>query len=114
MNIHVFSFVAIRGITALRRFFYHWYILAWHYYWGSVAGFIAVFDRTIALRVTARYLFRPLYQDYSLFGYLFGVCARMIRLLIGLVVYGVIMVSAIVLYSLWFFLPLYCIMRIIV
>mgnify|MGYP001619645843 FL=1 len=85
-----------------------------HWYWG---GFFAIahravtalegLDQTIALRITIRYFFRPLYGDYSAVGRTLGFLFRSGRILIGLLIYPIVILGALALYTLWAAVPLY-------
>jgi hypothetical protein len=95
------------------RFFYqafnflkHWYIDS---FYGVIARLRAVFhrlDRTIALGITLRHIFEPLYQDYTFIGYILGFIFRSTRALFGIFVYGLIAVIAIGGFGIWCAIPL--------
>ncbi len=68
-------------------------------------------DQKLAVKITARYFFKPLYQDYSVIGYTLGFIFRSIRLLTGGLVYLAIILAALAIYILWAGLPVYIIVR---
>jgi len=84
-----------------------WYFL-WHWYVGGF-GFVYRYfmfvmrslDREWALFVTIRYLFKPLYQDYSFAGYFFGIGFRLGRAILGSIIYFIITVVFIFIYLVW-------------
>lgn len=86
-------------------FFHHWYVD------GSVAiahRFVSALeraDRSLAIRVTFRYFFQPLYRDYSIIGRILGVIFRTGRILIGLAVYAVIASFFLLFYLAWIATP---------
>ena len=44
-------------------------------------------DRTFAVSINAKNIFKPLYQDNSIFGYFFGFIARLFKIIIGVIFY---------------------------
>ncbi|MEK7192229.1 MAG: hypothetical protein AAB646_01810 [Patescibacteria group bacterium] len=106
-------------VYLVHRFFYRIYEFLRHWY---VGGFLAVshqtinflekLDRKIALKITWRYLFKPLYQDYTLLGYILGFIFRTLRLVFGGAIYLLIFGIAISLYCVWAAVPPYLIYRI--
>ncbi len=96
----------LRGIgVAVFRFFYHWYVFGFHAYWHAVVRFIFKLDRRFAFKVTLLHLFKPLYQDYSFLGYVLGIFFRIIRLVIGGVVYIFILIVSVFGYLIWIIIP---------
>lgn len=70
--------------------------------------FLSVFesaDRTLALKITFRYFFQPLYKDYSVVGRILGVIFRTIRIVIGLVIYVFLAILFLAVYLVWIFFP---------
>lgn len=105
-------------VYLVQLFFYRIYEFLRHWYAG---GFFAVthrtliilegLDRTIALRVTFRYLFKPMYQDYSVIGHTLGFIFRIARILMGGLVYSVVISAAMAIYLAWAALPLYIVAK---
>ena len=93
-------------------FFRHWYFygflkaINWSY------NVLERLDRNFALRVTAKNLFQPLYQDYSAIGYLWGFIFRTARIFTGLVIYGIFIILSSAIFILWALLPPYVIYQI--
>lgn len=63
-------------------------------------------DRVVALRMTAKYIFHPLYKDYSVVGRVVGFIFRTLRIIIGVVVYAVLGIACLGVYAAWVALPL--------
>ncbi len=104
--------LAIRYLVA--RFFYriwqflvHWYGHGFLLFWEKTFVVFALIDHVIALRITLRYFFEPLYRDYTTLGRVLGIIFRSGRVLLGVVVYAVLGAFALALYVIWAFLPLY-------
>ena len=105
------AYLVHRFLYRICEFLSHWY----------VGGFLAIarrtltilerLDQTLALWVTVRYLFKPLYQDYSAIGYILGFIFRATRLCVGGAVYLVIVAIAAALYLGWALLPAYIVAR---
>jgi len=93
------------------EFLRHWYVKSAHMYTDYVFGLLRRMDRTLAWRITLKYLFKPLYGDYSFIGYVIGFIFRLFRLIGGGVIYVVVFAVAILAYLVWIFLPPYLILR---
>ena len=87
------------------EFFRHWYIKSASFYWHFVINQLERLDYYLAWRITLKYLFQPLYKDYTLIGYILGFIFRSARLLIASIIYAVIFAVALVLYVLWLLVP---------
>ena len=102
-------YLMVRLFDALWSVLRHWYgdgfvaIIAW------VVNTLEGLDQRLALRVTVRYFFKPLYQDYTAVGYVFGFIFRSIRILLAILVYAVVVGLAAAAYTIWAFLPPYII-----
>jgi len=98
----------------VQRFFYRIYEFIYHWYVGGFVWFIRhtfdlleVMDRFFALRITLRYWLKPLYQDYSVIGYILGFILRTGRLLLGGAVYLLLIIIVLLLYIVWAAIPIY-------
>ncbi len=107
------SYLSIRFIYRLTEFFRHWYFNSFKLYSHFVISLLEKFDRKIALKITLRNLFQPLYQDRSLIGYSLGFLFRAARLLVGGVVYIILIIIAAFFYLAWLVAPFYIIFKII-
>lgn len=70
-------------------------------------------DRRLALRVTLRYFLKPLYQDYSVLGYIFGFIFRSGRVIVVSLVYAAIVFSFAAAYLIWIAVPPFLIYKIL-
>lgn len=98
----------------IQRFFYriwqflsHWYVGGYFAIGGKFLNILEYLDQTIALRITLKYFWQPLYRDYSFIGYMIGIPARAARTLAGFVAYGVVLAVGIATYLAWAAIPLY-------
>lgn len=64
-------------------------------------------DRTLALRITLRHFFEPLYGDRTTIGYTLGIPFRLARVLIALALYLFILALALFVFVLWALLPFF-------
>lgn len=62
-------------------------------------------DRSLAIKVTLRYFFQPLYKDYTVIGRILGIIFRTGRILIGAVVYAMIVALFLLFYLVWLAIP---------
>lgn len=86
-------------------FFYNWYVASFFAFSDFFTSVFERLDQSWALKVTARNLFRPLYQDRTIVGFILGFLFRLVRLAIGAVLYGVVLVVSASLYLILAALP---------
>lgn len=106
--VYLLDHLAGRG----RDFLKHWYVDG---FLRSVDWTLHIFerlDRRIALRITAKNWFQPLYQDYTIIGFIWGFIFRTIRIFVGLIVYAAVLTAAILLFLLWSAFPLLAVYQI--
>lgn len=63
-------------------------------------------DRSLAVKVTLKHFFEPLYKDYTIIGRILGVFFRSGRVLIGGVIYILFSVVALAIYLAWLLIPI--------
>jgi len=95
----------------LVEFLKHWYVNAFLIISHRTVSFLERLDRTLALKITFRNFFRPLYQDYTLLGYLLGFFFRFWRILFASLVYLVVIIVALFIYAGWAAMPVYIIYK---
>lgn len=96
----------------VRDFFRHWYASG---FLKAVDWTLHIFegmDRRFAIRITAKNWLQPLYQDYTIIGYIWGFIFRTIRIAVGLIVYTVVLAAAVSLFLTWASLPLLVVYKI--
>jgi len=69
-------------------------------------------DRSLALKINLRNIFKPLYQDTSIIGYLLGFLFRFFWVIFALIVYFFVFITSVLLYLLWLTIPIYIIYKI--
>ncbi len=107
--IYLFS----RFVYRIKEFSRHWYIKSFFIYSHFIVSLLEKIDGVFAFKITLRNLFRPLYGDYSVLGYILGFIFRSGRLIVGGTAHLLIIVMAIILYFIWLAAPIYIIYRII-
>ncbi len=107
--IYLFS----RFVYRIKEFARHWYIKSFFIYSHFIVSLLEKIDSIFAFKITLRNLFRPLYGDYSVLGYIFGFIFRSVRLVVGGAAHLLIIVAAAILYFIWLVAPIYIIYRII-
>ncbi len=106
-------YVANRLGYRILAFFQHWYLNGFLTATDSLLNVLERLDHFFAFKITFKHLFKPLYQDYTLIGYLWGFVFRSLRLIFGGLVYGIIILAAAALYLVWAAIPIYIIYKII-
>ena len=104
-------YLAQRFIYRIYEFLRHWYVGSFLAVTHRTLAVLENLDQTLALWVTFRYLFKPLYQDYSVIGYILGFIFRVTRLFAGGIVYLLIVLIAAAVYLLWAALPVYIVAK---
>ena len=101
-----------RFVYRMANFLRHWYVDSFTSYSRFIIARLEHMDRTIALKVTWRNLFQPLYQERNIFGYVLGFLFRSIRLIGGGITYVIVIVLASAIYLVWAGVLPYILLRI--
>ena len=104
-------YLAHRFAYRLYAFIWHWYVGGFWFFLRRTVNSLEYFDRLFALKVTFRYWLSPLYQDYSVLGYILGFIFRTGRLFCGGLVYLLVAGIGAALYLFWAALPIYIIAK---
>lgn len=102
-------YLASRLLYRIKEFLRHWYIGSFLVISHQVFNILEKLDRRLALRITLRNFLRPLYQDYSVLGYILGFFFRSWRIIIASVIYLAIIAVALAVYIFWALIPIYII-----
>ena len=86
-------------------FFHHWYVDGSREIAHRFMVALARADRTLAIKITLRHLFEPLYGDYTGVGRVVGLIFRLARIVVGLAVYACIAAVFILAYLAWILVP---------
>ncbi|MFA4999266.1 MAG: hypothetical protein WC519_00870 [Parcubacteria group bacterium] len=106
-----FRYVALQIIAWTADFFRHWYVDSFQAFVKIFMRLLTYLDRVFALRVSARNLFKPMYQDRSFIGYSFGFIFRAIRIVLALILYAALGAIFTVAYAIWAIVPAYLIIK---
>ena len=107
--IYIFTHLGRR----ISDFFRHWYIDGFLRSVDRTLSGLEYLDKRFAVRITAKNWFQPLYQDYTIIGYVWGFIFRTIRIFTGLAVYLAFLLSAVLLFAIWAVFPVFVIYQII-
>ncbi len=69
-------------------------------------------EKFFAVKINLRYIFSPLYQDYTIVGFLVGVPARAIRISFGIIAHLLVLLVFVFLYFIWAIVPIFVIYKI--
>jgi len=98
-------YVVQRFFYRMFDFFHHWYVDGSRVIGHEFINTLESADETLALRITLRHFFEPLYKDYSVIGRILGVVFRTGRVIIGVFVYLFISVLFAAAYLVWIAIP---------
>jgi hypothetical protein len=94
-----------RFFYRIRTFLEHWYVVSFRKYSDFVLNLLSQVDYYLAWKITLRYLFQPLYKDYSVLGYILGFIFRSVRLVAAAVVYLILFLIIVGIYLFWLLVP---------
>src|SRR3989344_960978 len=92
----------------------HWYVDGFLKASDLSLNFLERLDRFFALRISVKNWLQPLYQDYSVIGYLWGFIFRTARIISALMIYGLFVFLSGMLFLLWMAVPPYVIYNIFI
>jgi hypothetical protein len=98
-------YLAHRFFYRIFEFFRHWYVDGSRVIAHRFLSTLEEIDETLAIAITLRYLFQPLYKDYSIIGRILGLIFRTGRILIGSAIYLVIALLFLAFYLVWIAIP---------
>lgn len=101
-----------RFIYRISHFIRHWYVESFMAYSRFVIARLEDIDQSVALKVTWRNLFQPMYQERNITGYVLGFIFRSIRLTVGSIIYAIIIATAAALFLVWAGIPFYILLKI--
>lgn len=109
-----FLIFAINRITfRISNFIRHWYYLSFKIYADLIVSLLEKFDKFFAFKITRRNLFKPLYQDRSIIGYVLGFFFRFWRLVFGGAFYAGFLVLALAAFVGWSAIPIFIFYKIV-
>ncbi|MDE2018791.1 MAG: hypothetical protein KGJ13_00385 [Patescibacteria group bacterium] len=99
-------------VYLFQRFFFRIYDFFHHWYVDGSRAFGRVFirtleetDKVLAIKITLRYFFQPLYGDYTAMGRILGVIFRTGRILVGAAVYTFLIILFAAAFAVWIAAP---------
>lgn len=108
MRVMIFApiYIIYRLFYVIGLFLRHWYVDSFYVSAQYARSLFLRMDRSIAVRVTFLNFFEPLYQDYTILGYIYGFIFRSLRLLVGTTIYLFLGSLAILLFGIWLLIPI--------
>lgn len=111
--VSVLVYLGNRFLYRLVEFLRHWYRDGFLFFSHRIINFLEKLDRSFALSVTRRHLFKPLYQNYTFIGYFLGFLFRSIRLTAAGLIYALIILIGLAFYLFWAFIPIFILIKIL-
>ncbi|MEI6477383.1 MAG: hypothetical protein WCO52_00090 [bacterium] len=90
-----------------------WYVTSASWFYASFLESVASVEATLAVRDTIKNLRKPLFQDYTLQGRAIGFGLRLVRIFIGGLAFFTLGVLYGIVYVVWLFFPIICIVSLI-
>jgi len=88
-------------------FFVHWYWDGFSFVYGKTLALLRGLERHFALRASLYFLFKPLYQERNVIGYVLGFSYRLVRITLGGFLALLLCVLATAVYIFWALVPAY-------
>jgi hypothetical protein len=98
-------YVIQRFFYRIFDFFHHWYADGSRLIAHEFISTLESADQSLALRITLRHFFEPLYKDYSVIGRILGVVFRTGRVIVGAALYLFIAALFAAAYLIWIAIP---------
>ena len=76
-------YLAHRLLYRFLDFFHHWYVDGSRAFGRRFMTTLTTADRSLAVAITLRHFWEPLYKDYSIIGRILGIVFRSVRVVIG-------------------------------
>ena len=105
-------FVLNRFVFRISEFIRRWYLESARIYSHFIISLLENLDKIFALKITWRHFTEPLYQDRTVVGYILGFIFRFFRLLVGVIIYGILIFLAAIIFICWALLPFFIILKI--
>lgn len=99
------AYLIKRFLFRIKEFLRHWYVKSGKIYWNFIINQFEKIDYKLAWKITIKNIFKPLYKDYSVMGYILGFIFRSLRVVFSSIVYVIYFVFALGLYILWLLMP---------
>lgn len=106
--IYLINYFFYRIIEFLR----HWYIKSFFLYFQFIVNIFLNLERKFGFKINLKHFFEPLYQDYTLIGFIFGLFFRSLRLFLTFIFYLVVFLFFLIIYIIWLIIPIYLLIRI--
>ncbi len=104
-------YIINRIVIWIADFMDRWYINGFRFLILVFINRLARYDRVLALRVNIKNIFKPMYQDRSVTGYIFALIFRPVRIVMALIFYTAFSLLFIMIYAVWALIPLYLIIQ---
>ena len=99
------AYLARRLVYRFTDFFHHWYVDGSRVIARRFMATLTAADQSLAVAITLRHFFEPLYKDYSIIGRILGIVFRSARVAIGGVLYIILALGFAVAYLVWLAIP---------
>ena len=98
-------YLAQRLLYRFLDFFHHWYVDGSRAIARHFMETMRSVDQSLAVAITLRHFFEPLYKDYSIVGRIMGIIFRTARVLIGGIFYIFLALLFAIAYVIWIAIP---------
>lgn len=109
----ILVYLGNRFFYRLGEFLRHWYRDGFFFFFHKLIGLLEWLDSYFALKITLRYLFQPLYQNYTFVGYVLGFIFRGTRIAVAGIIYGIVILMGLILYLVWALVPIWILVKIL-
>jgi hypothetical protein len=107
-------YLTTKFLYRLQEFLEHWYLGGFRVVSHTAVSLLEFIDSKLALVVTLRYIFQPLFQDRGVIAHVLGFIFRTARIIIAVSIYSVIISGALAIYLIWLVIPPYLVYQTLV
>ena len=101
----VIVYLLKNALFVFTSFFRRWYVGGFSFIYGHTLKFIHALEHKFAVRANMYFWLRPMYQDRTIVGYVFGFLFRTIKIIIGIILYGFFIICGVFIYIAWVLVP---------
>ncbi|MEK7611921.1 MAG: hypothetical protein AAB407_01095 [Patescibacteria group bacterium] len=99
-------YIGEQVISRIKAFVRHWYYDSFFALLTYTTEVLTLLDKKLALRVTLRNFFQPLYQDHTPIGHTLGIVFRSFRVALAGLLYAGIALTVAMIYVAWAGIPI--------
>lgn len=99
------SFIIYRAMVRVGLFFKHWYISGFRQFISFFHQVVSGMEQMFAVRSMILFITQPIYGDYTVIGHIIGPIFRVIRIVVGVLIYIMFTLAWATVFFMWLAIP---------